>query len=168
MSPLRPALLALLIGLPASLAAAQTIEVKSLGAGETSPPASLDDIAWMVGHWTGEGLGGTSKEVLAPPAGGQMMGMFRQLDAGGALQFYEFYSFAEEDGSLVLRLKHFNPDLTGWEEKDEMETFRLVALEGQTAWFDGITYSMTAPGEMTAAVQVGGPEPTLFIYKKTD
>lgn len=168
MSSIRAGLLAYAASLSVSLAAAQSIEVKSLGEGEASPPARIEDIAWLEGHWTGMGLGGISEEVLAPATGGQMMGMFRQSGADGRLQFYEFYSFAEEDGSLVLRLKHFNPDLTGWEEKDEMETFRLVALDENTAWFDGITYARTGPGEMTAAVQVDGAEPTRFIYRRAD
>ncbi|MEZ5916172.1 MAG: DUF6265 family protein [Parvularculaceae bacterium] len=41
-----------------------------------------------------------------------MMGMFRQTSVEGELQFYEFFAFAETNGTLELRLRHFNPDMT--------------------------------------------------------
>ena len=47
---------------------------------------------------------------------------------------------AEENGSLVMKLKHFNPDLTGWEEKDRFVTFRLVKLGLNEVYFGGLTF----------------------------
>jgi hypothetical protein len=44
-----------------------------------------------------------------------------------------------EGGSISYRLKHFNADLTGWEEKNEVQSFGLVAREGDTWFFDGLT-----------------------------
>ena len=67
---------------------------------------------WLIGHWKGTGLGGVSEEIWAEPAGGVMMGMYR-LILNGKPSFYEFIHLAEENGSLVMKLKHFNPDLTG-------------------------------------------------------
>ena len=68
-----------------------------------------------------------------------MMGVFR-LVQGGKAGFYELMTFKEESGSLVFRLKHFNADLTGWEEKGETVDFQLVAIEEYVAFFDGITF----------------------------
>lgn len=45
----------------------------------------------------------------------------------------------EEARSLVLRLKHFGPDLAGWEEKNESVDFPLVRRTPDTLWFDGLT-----------------------------
>jgi hypothetical protein len=67
------------------------------------------------------------------------MGMFRSLK-GGAVVFYEFLTLVEDGGSLVLKLKHFNPDLTGWEEKGESITFHLVKITPTEAFFDGLTF----------------------------
>ena len=49
------------------------------------------------------------------------------------------------DGSLVLDLKHFDPDLAGWEDRAETTTFRLVRVDGATAFFDGLTYHLVDP-----------------------
>ena len=56
--------------------------------------------------------------------------------------FYEFLLLREKEGSLELRLKHFNPDIVGWEEKDVFVTFKLVAIEPQAAYFSGLTYRL--------------------------
>ena len=52
---------------------------------------------------------------------------------------------AEENGSLALKLKHFNADLTGWEAKDDMLTFRLVAIEPCAAYFNALTLRCADP-----------------------
>jgi len=54
----------------------------------------------------------------------------------------------EEDETVLLRLKHFNSDLTGWEEKDETVDFPLVAFNKDQAWFDGLTYQRRGPDEI--------------------
>jgi hypothetical protein len=113
----------------AAMAAGPEIEVRSLAEGAASPPATVADAAWLEGRWIGEGLGGCSEENMAPLAAGQMMGMFRQTKADGALWFYEFYTIAPKGDSIVMRIKHFNPDLTGWEEKDGFVEYPLVAIE---------------------------------------
>jgi hypothetical protein len=104
-----------------------------------SPPATLESVLWLLGHWKGPGLGGVSEEIWAEPAGGSIMGMYR-LVQDGKPSFYEFILLSEENGSLVLKLKHFNPDLTGWEEKDGFVTFRLLKLAPNEAYFGGLTY----------------------------
>lgn len=129
-------ILAMLL-MPAHLAAQ---DVRSLGDG-TSPPATIDQIAWLSGSWQGTGLGGESHEAWLPPTNGQMAGVFH-LSNNDELQFYEILQFVERDGSLVLRLKHFNADLSGWEDNSSESAveFPLVALEESAAYFSGLTY----------------------------
>ena len=100
--------------------------------------AKIEGVAWMAGHWRGKALGGTAEEIWSPPAGHTMMGMYR-LIKDDAVVFYELMTIAEEKGTLVLRLKHFHPDMKGWEEKDEAVTFPLVKLEAKAVYFDGLT-----------------------------
>ena len=38
---------------------------------------SIDDFAWLAGHWRGEGLGGVCEEVWSQPLAGTMMGSCR-------------------------------------------------------------------------------------------
>ena len=107
--------------------------------GARPPAATIADMAWLAGHWTGQALGGTSEEMWSPPAHGTMMGMYRLLRDGKPV-FYELLTLVEENGSLVLRLKHFNADLTGWEEKDKSLSFPLVAKEPGAMHFEAMTF----------------------------
>ena len=111
----------------------------SVNDNESSPKASIQDVAWIAGHWQGEALGGTTEEIWSAPIGDSMMGSFRLIKFN-KVSFYEIETISEESGSLILRLKHFHGDLKGWEEKDETVDFPLVKLDGQTAYFDGMTF----------------------------
>lgn len=82
------------------------------------------------------------------------MGMFRQAHINGAVKFYEFYLFVEVERSLALRIKHFTPALKGWEEKEIYEEFTLVAFDENAVYFDGLTYALTGPDELTAVVDI--------------
>jgi hypothetical protein len=104
-----------------------------------SPPATLEQMRWFAGHWTGPGLGGFTEETWTAPAAGAMLGMFRLIKDGKPV-FYEFLTLVEHDGSLLLRLKHFNPDLTGWEEKADSVKFRLLRTGPDEIAFDGLTF----------------------------
>jgi hypothetical protein len=105
-----------------------------------SPPATLADMAWFAGSWSGTGLGGVTHEAWSPAAGGAMMGMFR-LVKDGKIVFYEFLTLVEHEGSLLLKLKHFNADLTGWEEKADSVKFRLLQIAPAVARFSGLTFT---------------------------
>lgn len=113
----------------------------TLGFDETTerPKATLEDIRLLVGYWRGEFLGALAEEVWLPPAGGSMLGVFRLFKDDRVL-FYEIMIAVEEEGSVSLKLKHFHPDLTGWEEKDGLVTFRLVKAGNNAVWFEGLTY----------------------------
>jgi hypothetical protein len=112
-----------------------------------SPKATLRDVAWLQGRWTGTGLGGSCEEIWSEPAGGQVMGMFRFLKEGKPV-FYEFLTLVEQDESLVLKLKHFNPDLTGWEEKADSVKFRLLKIEPDAMLFEGLTFKRLGPDRL--------------------
>ncbi|MFB0611820.1 DUF6265 family protein [Aurantiacibacter poecillastricola] len=104
------------------------------------PPATIKQMDWLVGQWAGEGIAGQpAMESWLPPVGDTMVGTFVQGDDDGGIMFTEHMYLMEEGGSVVLRLKHFNADLSGWEEKGDMLTFRLVAMEPCAAYFRGLT-----------------------------
>lgn len=73
-------------------------------------------------------MGGAVDETFTAAAAGAMIGTFR-LVVKNAVVFYQFLNLVEENGSLALRLKHFNADLTGWEEKDRFLTFRRTGAD---------------------------------------
>lgn len=134
-----------------------------------SPPARLSQMEWLVGQWSGTGIGGApALESWLPPTGSTMIGTFVQQADNGAIMFTEHLYLIEEEGSLVLRLKHFNADLTGWEEKDEMLTFRLVAMEHCGAYFRALTLRCAdadKPGEgLVAAVRMQSGAELIFEF----
>lgn len=124
-----------------------------LKADAARPHASVDTMAWLAGGtWKGDGFGGVTEEAWSAPAAGAMIGTFRSLKPAGtgyAVSFYQFLSFIEQNGSLVLRLKHFNADLTGWEEKDGFVTFRLAKVTPDAVYFDGLTFRREGRDAMT-------------------
>lgn len=97
-----------------------------------APP--IESIAWMAGSWRGTGVGGApAVEVYSAPAAGQMVGHFQQLRPDGSVLFYELITLRVHEGALHYRVKHFNADLTGWEEKDETQTF-ILSPAGRDRW----------------------------------
>jgi len=128
-----------------------------LAEGAASPPATLSGMAWLAGSWTGDALRGQVEEIWSPPQAGAMMGMFRLLREGKTV-FYELMTRVEENGSLVLRVKHFNPDLTGWEDKSASVDFALVAVDGDRFLFDGLTFHRQRDDTMTIHVVISAKD----------
>ena len=118
-----------------------------LNEGSKSETAKIEEVAWIAGHWSGEALGGWCEEVWSEPKAGTMMGMFRLL-RDEKTSFFEILTIIEEDSTLVLRLKHFHPNLKGWEEKDETVDFPLVKVIDQMAYFSGITFHRKSENEL--------------------
>lgn len=103
----------------------------------------IKNLSWMVGSWEGDGFGGVSEEMWAPAADGTMMGMYRHLQEG-KLVFYEFL-LLDETG---IRLKHFHPDLKGWETKDEMVTFDMISASKDMLTLKGLTFERKGNNQM--------------------
>lgn len=108
-------ILAALLG--ASASAAQETSVR------------LADLDWLVGGWTGEAFGGPCDEYYSPPAGGQIMGMFR-LGNAQQVRVVEFISIVETEGKLIYRFRHFSPALKSWEGEEEHPLEFEVSRQG--------------------------------------
>lgn len=114
-------------------------EVLSLDKEQSAGSGSIQDLGWISGYWTGSGLGGDCEELWLPAKDNGMVGTFRFI-MNGELIFSEYMNMVEEDGKLSLKIKHFNRDLTAWEEKEDWTVFKFIKTEGQTAYFSGITF----------------------------
>lgn len=117
-------------------------QVKSLQKDQVPGQGKVEDMSWLTGYWTGTGLGGECEEVWMPAQDGHMIGTFR-FWSEGKLVFSEFMNFVQDGESITLKLKHFNPDLSGWEEKEEWTTFKLIEMGTQEAYFNGLTFKRT-------------------------
>lgn len=104
---------------------------------EPSPQATIADAAWLTGRWVGEGLGGVVEESWAAPYGKQMVGHFL-LARDGQPAFYEIMLIDEHEGGLRLRVKHFNPDFTAWEERDGWHSFEPLSVAPGDLRFRGL------------------------------
>lgn len=137
-------LLALLVAANTSAEESTTANTLRLSPDQKSPAATIADMEWYAGRWTGSGLGGLIEEVWSPPRDGTMMGMYRLIKAGKPI-FYELLLITEESGSLAIKLKHFHADLRGWEERDASVRFPLVAKRDGRIYFDGMTFERIGP-----------------------
>jgi len=130
-------------------------ETRDFADDAVSPPAGLEQVSWIQGRWQGPGIEGhAAVENWLPPTGNTMVGTFIQTDSAGDIMFTEHMYLMEEAGSLVLRLKHFNPDLTGWEEKDDTTSFPLRAITPCRADFRALTMRCDRADGLVVAVRI--------------
>jgi hypothetical protein len=118
-----------------------------LGEGQASEKATIADAAWLAGSWRGTGLGGFSEETWSQPEGGIMVGTYRLVKDGKPV-FYEMMWLLEIEGTIILRLKHFSPELVGWEEKDKSVDFKFVKKDGKRIYFSGLTFEQASNYEL--------------------
>ena len=134
-----------------------------------SPKASMADVSWIQGHWKGEAFGGIIEEIWSPPLGGSMMFQFK-LIVENKVVFYEFGGISELNGTLRLQFKHFHPDFKGWEEKDELQDYKLVKIEDNRVYFEEFTFEKINDNEINLYVVIenedGVNEELMFNYKK--
>lgn len=90
-----------------------------------SAGGALAKLAWMTGDWRSDHKGDVLQEVWSEPIGDSMMGAFRWIK-GEKTWMYELITITDEGDTVVLRFKHFNNKMFGWEEKDECLDFTLV------------------------------------------
>lgn len=140
--------------------------------GELANPTlepKLENIKWIAGNWKGEAFGGQTEENWSEPSGGSMMATFKLIDKG-QVAFYEIEIIREVENSLILQLKHFDNDLSGWETKDETVDFTLKEITANKVVFEGMTFEKVSDNEMNVYVDIhqndGTTEIVKFNYKK--
>ncbi|MBY0562640.1 MAG: hypothetical protein K2P58_00540 [Hyphomonadaceae bacterium] len=117
------------------------------------PPATIEDAAWLAGRWVGEGFGGQMEEAWTPPVGGQMVGHFRYW-RDGQPQFYEFLMMDVVEGGVRMRVKHFNPDMVGWEERDGWVEFEPISAGPDALVFNGLTVRRDGPDRIVMTIRL--------------
>ncbi len=140
----------------------------SISEGHVSPKANLSQIAWMEGHWKGEAFGGITEEIWSPPLGESMLFSFK-LVVDNKVNFYELGHIRKIGESLIFELKHFGPDLKGWEEKEEVQQFKFIKAEKNRMYFDGFTFEKVSANEINiyGLIHTGdNAEEVKFNYKK--
>jgi len=142
-----PVLLVALLGAAPALSqapASPRAMIRLAKPGESPPPATIAQLAWLEGHWIGDMPNGPVEHVILSARHGQMPSFVRSLKPG-AIDFYEISVFAEAGGSVVNRVKHFTPELHGWEPRDVSIERALVERRDDDLFFDGLTIDRTGP-----------------------
>ena len=145
---------------------AESLPVLQVPPSSDLPPARASTAAWLAGDWVGQGLGGVAGEAWLLPAAGSLAGAYRG-SRGGQVTFYELMTVVEAGGSLSFRLKHFAPDLRGWESPERAVEFPLIRTARSALYFDGLTYRRTPEGiESWVIIGLGdgGTRPERFLY----
>jgi len=117
----------------------RTEHTYKLAEGESRPAATINDASWLAGSWAGTGFGQRIEQVWNPPSAGTMVGLFKLFGDDG-VAFYELLLLSVEEGTLSLKVKHFNPDFSAWEEKPDYVHFRLVKKEADALHFGGLSF----------------------------
>jgi hypothetical protein len=68
-----------------------------------------------------------------------MVGTFKLIKDDKVI-FYEIETISADSAGFSLKLKHFNADLTGWEEKEEVIRFPLISASEDEIKFKGLSY----------------------------
>jgi len=166
----RSAAAAVLVMVTAANALAQTA---------TAPAkATIDQLSWVAGAWTGILGDRTVEQHWSAPLCGSIIAMYRSVQNNKAT-LYELLAIEQEGESLALRIKHFapGPGLVGQEAKDESADHTLIKLEDRLAIFEGgtpaspVRVTFRSPDSATLNITVertrnGAPVSTEFKYKR--
>jgi hypothetical protein len=110
------------------------LAVAPIGNGQQPQNAALSPLAFLTGRWMSEERTEVQEENWSPVIGNSMTGSFRIVQSGRPV-FYEFWAVELDENRPVLKLKHFNADLAGWEEKNASTKMPLVSNAEDDAVF---------------------------------
>jgi hypothetical protein len=140
--------------------------------------ATVDQLAWVTGAWTGKLGERTIEQHWSAPLAGSIVAMYRSI-LGNRPTLYELLAIEQDGDGVALRIKHFAPGagLVGQEAKDESANHALVRLDGRTAVFEALApasptqITFTSPGPDTLNITVsrqrdGKPVSTEFRYSR--
>lgn len=128
----------------------------------------IEKLNFLQGNWISEKWGGTIEEYWSAPNGNTIIGMFRFIK-DGELQFTEHFLVIEEGDKLTLKLRHFNPDFTGWEDQNTFVEFPSVKIDEKLAKFEGISYELIEASKLKILLEMeenGKIEHEEFIFEK--
>lgn len=123
--------------------------------------ATVADLAWMTGSWSGALGPNTLEEHWTEPKGGTISALVRMTTAD-ATPTMELIVIEQAGDTLVLRLQQWNP---GWQPRTDGPTvFRLVSVGERTvSWeaegdapISSLTYSRPADDQFVIAVGTPG------------
>ena len=154
-----------------TLASLLTVALVTVAAHAQAPATkpTLQDLAWIAGHWRIEQGDRLVDEQWMAPVAGLMMGMARNVQ-GGKVREYEFTLLRQEPNGDIFYIA--SPS------KQAETAFKLTSLSGGTAVFENpehdfpkkIVYARQADGSLLAAIEGPGrdgkPQRVEYPFKR--
>ena len=169
--------LAVALALPAALEA-QAPAAPAPAPSAAPVKATVDQLGWVTGAWTGTLGERTIEQHWSAPLAGSIIAMYRSIQANKAT-LYELLAMEQDGDGVALRIKHFAPGvgLVGQEAKDESQNHTLVKIEERMAVFEGgtpaspVRITFRSPDAATLNITVerqrnGAPVSTEFKYRR--
>lgn len=132
------------------------------GAAADNHGPKVEDLAWMTGTWSGAMVqGGSLEETWAVPKNGSMAALVRGFSPDGTTNMIELISIEEEDDTLVLRLKQWNPGMEpraqGFQVMKLIESKdRMVRFENTGEGLAKLGYSRPADDRFVISIEMPG------------
>jgi len=120
-------------------------------------PSPVNTMTWLAGQWRGEAFGGVCEESWTAPSAGTMVGTYKQINKD-TVTFYEIMTITADGDGAALKVKHFNADLTAWEEKDGWTLFPFIEATENEIRFDGLVYRRLSPDTMQIVLRMKGKD----------
>ena len=130
--------------------------------------ATVAQVGWIAGVWTGLRGSSTIEERWTPPAGGAMLAVSRTL-RDGLMPAFEFLCIVERDGGLVYTAMPNG--------RSPATDFTLTKIDATSAIFENpahdfpkmIRYTLRPDGSLEAAISgAGGEKPQTFVFKRQE
>ncbi len=102
-------------------------------------PATINDFAWLAGHWKGKFGQADAEEIHTAPRAGNISTVFR-LTRDGKVLVLELCVIADGKDGLELRVRHFGPELDAWEKTDPI-VLKLTSYDGRRAVFENFVHT---------------------------
>lgn len=133
----------------------------------TPAKATIGDLSWIAGNWTGKRpTGSTNEERWSPPGGGAMLAISRSINTSGKMFAFEYLRIVERDGGLVYIAQPNGAAATEFVLTEFSKT-RAVFENPRHDYPKRIVYELTSEGGLTATIgYLKGGTPRRFEFKK--
>lgn len=122
---------------PYALAAFLCLSTGSMNLVHAADACSIQALRFMEGVWQSEEGDTRGEERWSLTTANTLAGSAWE-SKGAALGFAEALSILPQDGTIQMRLRHFDGTLQhAWEEKDSPMIFQLARCDASSAVFDG-------------------------------
>jgi len=154
------------LGSMALVASGAEVDIRTLAPTATPAAATLKDFQGLLGDWAGPmGAAGFSA-----PADKQIVGHLLLLNADQTARVEEIWIFRPEGNSVLVRQKHYNPDLKDREEKDMWGERRLAGIDAGHIYLNNLTW-VTGGNTLDLYVLIPGqngaaPQRIVFNFKR--